>query len=222
MVQLAAKEAATALNILTVAASTRARLLTADELATWVRKYEKLVKRYSGMVKSSLGELDSAQEESGVGGTEIAIIEPTEKWLERFVQWLGSNRTLPGAAHLMELHSDKVVQRQQGHVKQCFSGAFRFLQEQPALLQKLAAIAEEGGGLLGLDGEIVGSWKTHLSAHANDSSDLFSYRTLRNILPVNGGGTHRGGGGAGTTLRRILPLVARFMTEQGHQFKHGG
>jgi len=220
MVHLEGENAETALKVLTVACSPRAIPVNINDLSKWVSRNLKLIKRAKANLNSALHELDVAQQETDTEIGEATLVEPTQTLLEEFVQWLAQNRSLPGAAHLVTLHNDRVVQRQQGHVKQCFSGVFRFLQEYPSWIQKLSDAAEAADGMIAPGGDLLRDWSSHLQTHANASSDLYSYTTLRAELPPSRGGTHRTGGGAGTTLRRVFPLVARFLSQRGHRLKN--
>ncbi|MGO8749158.1 MAG: hypothetical protein ACLQNE_24635, partial [Thermoguttaceae bacterium] len=185
-------------------------------LVAWVAKYKPLAEKAKASFRKNVGKLTEAQKElDNAAGTGSTVGEPTASQLENFVQWLGDNRTLPGAAHLVKLHNDRVIQRQQGHVKQCFSGAFRFLQEYPSWIPRLADATDVG--IFRRGGPLLSDWSSHLQTHANASNDMFSYATLRAELPPSYGGAHRSGGGASTTLKRMLSLVALFMLDRSNR-----
>ena len=57
---------------------------------------------------------------------------------------------------------------------------------------------------------VLEAWFRHLDEHATDTGPIYSYPTLRGILPPSAGGTREGGGGESSTLKRMLPLVARY------------
>jgi hypothetical protein len=218
MVQLDGEDAATALSVLTLASSLRAVPVTTDDLAKWVSRHKKLIKRARANLKKGLRDLDVAQQDTDAAIGERPLLEPTRPILEEFVQWLVRNPGLPGAAQVATHHSEKKIRRQQGHVKQCFSGVFRFLQEHPAWIQPLTAIAGTPDGLRALGASLLTDWSSHLQAHANAHSDFYSYATLRRILTQTCGGLHEGGGGGDATLKRVFPLVARFISERGNRF----
>jgi PLD-like domain len=217
MVQLSGTSAADTKKVLTTAASPGAVLVTTDELAHWISSNGKRIKQAQSQLKQGLRELEIAQRETDEELGERPTTEPTQVLLDEFVEWLANNRGLPAAPHLIKLHEDRVIQRQQGHVKQCFAGAFRFLQEYPTWIQELAQAAQNADGMVTPRGDLLRDWIKHLETHRNASNDLYSYSTLRRELPESRGGTHRGGGGAGTTLKRILPLVARFLSQRPQQ-----
>jgi hypothetical protein len=61
----------------------------------------------------------------------------------------------------------------------------------------------------------VNDWSEHLERHGSDGNSLYSYATLRGILKPNLGGVLQGSGGGGSgTLKRMWPLVARFLIDQ--------
>ena len=140
------------------------------------------------------------------------FLEPTEATLDQFVAWLREHRDLPGAPDLFELHSDKIVQRRQGHVKQCFAGVYRFLQEYPDWIDYLATARTNARGLFEPDASLLKDWTAHLRQHRSDENPLYGYQILRNVLRPNLGGVlNKPGGGASGTLKRMFPLVARFV-----------
>lgn len=214
VVRIDGDSARCALGLLTVACSSRAVAVPLADLTSWVLSNRKLIRKARSDIKKGLRALDSAQAEADSLVGESPLVEPTHELLNEFVQWMGLNRNLPGAVHLLELHKDRVVQRQQGHVKQCFAGAYRFLQEHPSWIQKLTQAAEAGAGMFDPGGALLRDWSFHLQAHATAANELYSYATLRAVLPRSRGGSHRTGGGASATLRRILPLVASFITSR--------
>ena len=100
----------------------------------------------------------------------------------------------------------------QGHVKHCFYGSVRFLSEHKEFVHEIAATP--GSSLYELaKSSVCTYWKDFLSEHANeiDNERRFQFRTLRNYLPLNLGGTCAGGGGGSPTLKRVFPVVARMI-----------
>ena len=100
----------------------------------------------------------------------------------------------------------------QGHVKHCFYGCVRFLSEHREFVDEIAATP--GSSLYDLaNSSICTHWKDFLGDHANEIDDKrrFRFRTLRNYLPLNLGGTCAGGGGGSPTLKRVFPVVARML-----------
>jgi hypothetical protein len=146
---------------------------------------------------------------------------PTPDDLRQFGSWLLLNQELPGATLLYTHYSNpKGGQNRQGHVKQSFAAAYRFLCEQVELRDHLS---NELGGLAAADGVLdIQShamrdlWVHHLQHHANDKGEGWDYSVLRRHLPASLGGARgedgRGDGGGGSgSLQRMLPLLARYM-----------
>ena len=103
-----------------------------------------------------------------------------------------------------------------GHFRQSYAAVSHFLQQCSAHIDSLSS------GLDSLcpedvyqpDGNLLDDWIRHLDDHATKSGQGYDYAVLRGILPPNLGGTRLGGGGGSSTLKRIMPLVARFLVEQ--------
>ena len=87
-----------------------------------------------------------------------------------------------------------------------FFGAFRFLQEYPSWIPRLADATDVG--IFKTRWALLSDWSSHLQTHANASNDMFSYATLRAELPPSYGGAHRSGGGASTTLEANVFLLS--------------
>ena len=60
---------------------------------------------------------------------------------------------------------------------------------------------------------IANAWLEHVDTHATDVGVRYNYSILRGILPPSLGGTRLGGGGGSSTLKRMFPLIARFLQE---------
>jgi hypothetical protein len=217
MVRIDGAEASNALSLLTTASATRATTVTQQQLAKWIHDNAKRVARAKDALNKEYAQLQEGAAKAGAALEPAPIQEPTQALLENFVRWLIANRSLEGASHLVRLHEDHVVQRQQGHVKQCFAAVFRFLQAHPSWIQRLSADAAKAKGIMTPSIDLLRDWTAHLNANRAISSDMYKYATLIAELPPSQGGTHHTGGGAGTTLKRIFPLVARFLSERGTQ-----
>jgi len=101
----------------------------------------------------------------------------------------------------------------QGHVKHCFYGCVRFLSEHKEFVSEIAATPEDSLYDLA-NSSVCTYWRDFLREHANeiDKDRVFWFRTLRIYLPLNLGGTCTGGGGGSSTLKRVLPVVARMLS----------
>ena len=103
-------------------------------------------------------------------------------------------------------------QNLQGHVKHCFYGSVQFLSEHKEFVSEIAATPEDLLYDL-VNSSVCTYWRDFLREHANeiDKDRGFWFRTLRIYLPLNLGGTLTGGAGASSTLKRVLPVVARMI-----------
>ncbi len=100
----------------------------------------------------------------------------------------------------------------QGHVKHCYYGAVRFFSEYPDVVSEIAATPSDS--MFGFTNLVIqANWQDFLRTHASeiDKNRDFSFRTLRVYLPPKLGGICSGGGGGSSTLKRVLPVVARML-----------
>ena len=133
-----------------------------------------------------------------------------------FISWLDARSELPGARVILSRHRNTDHQNLTGHVKQCFFGSVRFFKEHPEFVEAASEALEKlsADGLYAMiDPGLREAWTAHLDTHALDRGESYSYPTLRGILPPSLGGTRQGGGGGISTLKRVLPLVARCVRE---------
>jgi hypothetical protein len=117
---------------------------------------------------------------------------------------------------ILRRHANVDGQNLQGHVKQSFFAAFRFFAEQPSFIPLVASALRrlEDDEMYELDPATEGAWLQHVDEHALDSGDEWSYAILRSVMPPSLGGTRQGGGGGSSTLKRMLPLVAEWVTQR--------
>lgn len=195
------------------------RTITLEQLRTWVELSRPAIEEARRHVIEEPEILSPAQSELdrilNFGGRDSRqITEPTLSDMERFVKWLESDEALAGAAVLYRRHHNLDNQNLQGHFKQGFFASMRFLSEHTELRESLSAALSdlEADDIYPLDVSVPVAelWQEHLDAHATDSNDNYNYATLRTILPPSLGGTRSGGGGGSSTVKRMLPLVARF------------
>lgn len=149
-------------------------------------------------------ELRKALSKSAPAASRVALVE-----LDDFIDYCrkeGTDVTREVLARYEGKHN------LQGHVKHCFYGSVRFLSEHKEFVDEIAATP--GSSLYDLaKSSVCTHWKDFLSQHANeiDNERRFQFRTLRNYLPLNLGGTCAGGGGGSPTLKRVFPVVARML-----------
>jgi len=104
----------------------------------------------------------------------------------------------------------------QGHVKHCYYGAVRFFSEYPDAVSEIASTPTDAMFDF-TNPSIQANWRDFLRKHASeiDKERDFSFRTLRVYLPPKLGGICSGGGGGSSTLKRVLPIVARMIKTSG-------
>lgn len=152
-----------------------------------------------------------------------ALPSPTTRDMEAFGIWLLVNQELPGVALLYDHYKNTSGQQRTGHFKQAFATVYRFLAEHPNIRQQLSTELDDlanDDGILDLQNHaILEHWVKHVQTHASDRGAIWDYSIFRRQQPSSLGGTgdeqprSRGGGGSGT-LQRMLPVLARYMTEK--------
>ncbi len=88
--------------------------------------------------------------------------------------------------------------------------AFEFPQRIERLVRDLDSM-QRSADIYQPDDDLIADWIGHLNDHATDRGAGWDYAVLRGILPPRVGGTRLGGGGGISTLKRMLPLVARYL-----------
>ena len=153
----------------------------------------------------------------GFGSGAGLASEPRLTDLTDFASWLGHHRQLSGAQVLLDRHTNTDGQNLTGHFKQCFFACWRFFGEHPELRNQLSDALDhlQPDDLFQPDEHITEAWVEHVDRHATDAGPGWSYAILRGILPPSVGGTRLRGGGGISTLKRMLPLVARYTIEGG-------
>jgi len=194
------------------------RVITAAALREWIRSSESAVadaRRTAANEPETLAPAQSALDRLlGYGGAaRRAIAEPGLAEMDAFVAWLRAHSRLPGANVLLRRHDNTDHQNLTGHFRQSFFGALRFLRENPQFIQEVSeALGRLHGDRLYEPSDAVArAWIDHLDRRATDSGEHFSYAILRGILPPSLGGTRLGGGGGISTIKRMLPLVSRYL-----------
>jgi hypothetical protein len=141
--------------------------------------------------------------------------EPTRSNMENFVDWLKDHDDLAGADMLLRRYHNVDGHNLTGHFKQCFFASWRFIEENPHLRSELSAALNSlnPDEIYEPDVPILAAWIAHVNAHAMDEGEDYRYPVLRGYLPPGLGGTRTGGGGGSSTIKRMLPLVARYAME---------
>lgn len=220
MVMLNGKSASDVASLIDNRIRPDAKKISIEQLSTWISQHKKSVEDVRKAAESmQAGKLRDAQRNLdkmlGFGKSKSKIKQVTTTDLKLFIEWLKQNRKLAGSEMLIARYENVDGQNLQGHVKQCFFGVLRFLIENTALKNPLASALKtmRNDSVYQLTDEISVAWLKHVDKHATDSGAGYDYAILRGILPPSVGGTRIGGGGGISTLKRMLPLVARYLQE---------
>jgi len=218
MVKLLDTDAEQAWNVFDHQLQSKSRNLAISQLRSWVNAYSNTIKNVRSTRESSeADELENSQKELdillGYGQEAQEITEPRNSDLTDFVTWLRTNSDLSGADVLLARYDNSDNQNLTGHFRQCFFAVVRFQKERTELQRLLSQACDQllPTDLYQLSSEISDAWIEHIDTHATDSGTGYSYSVLRGILPPSLGGTRLGGGGGSSTLKRMLPLVGKFI-----------
>ncbi|MBN2138487.1 MAG: hypothetical protein JW720_11835 [Sedimentisphaerales bacterium] len=149
-------------------------------------------------------ELSKALRKTAPRVTDFPLVE-----IEKFIDFCSEENSVV-SCEIIARHKGK--HSLQGHVKHCFYGSLRFLSEHRDVVGEIARTPEDSLYDLGKS-SVCTEWRDFLRKHANeiDEKRAFRFRTLRVYLPPTYGGICTGGGGGSSTLKRVLPVVARMM-----------
>lgn len=200
------------------------RILPVDEVNRWVARYRDAVleerRRLDEEEPGTLDALGQAQEDLDAlaGGRAIEqrpFREPERELLSDFIDWLEEHPDLAGATKIVERHENRIGDNLTGHVKQSFFASYLLFQYDDARIPEASRLLDglAQDAVPQLDDDLLEAWVEHVESNAGIQSDLFSFPVLRGILPPGLGGTRQGGGGGSSTLKRVLPLVARWLED---------
>jgi hypothetical protein len=99
-----------------------------------------------------------------------------------------------------------------GHIKQNFFGLRQFLIAYPRTMRDLA-MQDPSSYLLHRDRSVQARLKSFVNREATNEED-FKVDTWKTYLPESSGGKPKSGGGTSGNLKRMLPLVARFLADR--------
>ena len=134
--------------------------------------------------------------------------------LDAFISWLRKNRNVLGAKTILSQHDNTEGQNRQGHVSQCFYGSVLFFKENPDSMQNFAdnLKIQTNPDMPKMPNDLKRKWARFLSSNRNVSNHRFDMSVTYNVLPDGWGGCLYGGGGASGSIRRLLPLVAHWIS----------
>ncbi len=221
MVILNAKAANDVISLIESRIRPEARKVSIGELRNWIIRHKELVevvrKETEGLQAGKLRNAQRSLDKMLRFGRSKSRIKPVkENDLRTFIRWLKKNKQLAGSQVIIARYENIDGQNLQGHVKQCFFGSLRFLMENPRLRSSLSMALNtlQKDEVYQLTEQISVAWLKHVDRHAIDAGDGYDYAILRGILPLSVGGTRTGGGGGISTLKRMLPLIARYLQER--------
>jgi hypothetical protein len=178
------------------------RLLELQELADFVTKNRDGVKKARAKLRS----------------TQRSIL-PAEDLLPRsvarparlgdfcdFVRWLDGHR---GAAHRLIARRARGEGQLSGHIRRNFFGLRQFFIAHPTEMQD-ALRQDPRNYALHQDPSMQDALRSFVLREAVDE-DAFSVGTWRTYLPQSAGGKPKTGGGTSGNLKRMIPLVARYL-----------
>lgn len=218
MLELTEDETLAATKLIHEEAERSGRPLTLDLLDEWVSTHAARIAQQRETAADSQDLVEAQRELDRVLGYGQSSVKPGEiADIDDFGEWLTANRKLAGASVLHDRYSNVGYQNLTGHFRQCYYAACRFLWEYDEHIGSLAAALTSMGvaDIFQPSLTLLENWVRHLDDHATSRTDDYDYAVLRGILPPNLGGTRIGGGGGSSTLKRMLPLVARFIQERG-------
>lgn len=219
MVRMRGEDASAALDAV-LAATAAGKELALTDLATWIEDARPRIldaRRATADVSVELAPAQASLDRLlGYGATTRPLPELPGARFDNFVAWLRRHAELAGATTIIRRHDNPDGQNLQGHVRQSFFAVHQFLTEHPELVASLRMDLARLGpdDIYPVDPRVGNVWLDHLDEHATEYGDGWSYPILRGIMPPALGGTRQGGGGGSSTLKRMLPLVAQFLSDE--------
>lgn len=216
MVRLGAEEVGKAHTIIQQEVERYGRHLSAEDLRTWVNSNSSRIKQLQSAEDVEAEQLADMQRSLdtilGWGNHTRSRSSFTRSDLSQFVTWLEEHPGLPGATVLLSRYLNADGQNLTGHFRQSFFGVAHFISEHSLFVGTLSHELEslKQADVFQPQGNLLSAWVEHMDLHSTDQGENYDYAVLRGILPPNLGGTRQGGGGGSSTLKRMLPLVARF------------
>lgn len=217
MMELEIEEANTADLLIEEEAQNHGVPLDLTAFRQWIEKHRGPIMelRRKESEAEDLSEIQRALDDMlGYGKTIAPPVDVPE--IEDFVSWLMSRKSLAGASVLLDRRFNWSGQNLTGHFRQSYFAVARFLRQYDDHISPLAVRLDSLGpqDIFQPGGTLVADWTHHLNEHATEYGPGYDYAILRGILPPSLGGTRLGGGGGSSTLKRMMPLVARFLVEQ--------
>ena len=221
MVRLSPEEAEFAYGIIYSEISENGKELSIRRLYDWVSQFEKQIIHSRPIEDEEAEMLAEMQRELdcilGYGYQKVIPWDHRYPLVEDYVAWLEHHRELPGAEVLLDRYHNTSRLNLTGHFKQSYYGVYRFLCEHNEYIQPLSKVLSNmcSDHIFQPNDDVLRAWIAFLNNHALERGERYDFAILRGILPPSLGGTRLGGGGGSSTLKRMLPLVARFIEDRG-------
>jgi hypothetical protein len=175
------------------------RLVTIEQLEIYVQKYAEEVRVARKLLPKRLSTEDKLPR----------IRLPRSPRLGEYTTFLGwLKRRNDSAAQLIHARAEGQGNLS-GHIRRNFFGIRQFLVAYPRTMRDLA-MQDPSKYHLHTDTAVQARLKSFVNLEAADEED-FKVDTWRTYLPMSSGGKPKSGGGTIGNLKRMLPLVARFL-----------
>ncbi len=223
-VRFRGEEAAAAVRAVESLCEPDLRSMSLEQLRTWVDRHRPTIETVRDAIVKEEDPLASVQEDLedilDAGDAESREVgEPEFSERDEFASWLSRNTGLAGAETLWHHYTNVRGENLTGHFKQFFFASRRFFNEHRELLEpvseQLRYLAPDDIYQMDEPSSLEEKWYEHVQAHATVSTSYYNYSFLRRNLPEYLGGVVTSGGAGSGALKRMLPLVARYMLETG-------
>lgn len=191
-----------------------------EEFSNWVSTSGPIIENLRKKPDDSPDELSEIQrslDELFVPPAENPVNPQDYQSMDAFVEWLSRFEYLPGAKMLLARHFNTDGNNLTGHFKQCYFGVLMFLDRNLEIVyylaEELKTIKEDK--IYQPSDDILDKWIEYFENHSSLRGDNYNFSVLRGYLPSSFGGTCYGGGGGISTFKRMLPLVAKYLSEVG-------
>jgi hypothetical protein len=218
MVRFEEDEAKSAIAAFKKAAKDNINIVDVNKLIDWVntgKQYLYDIRQSRKTDEIKLRKIQSKLDKILIESTpnSVGYLRGNRKNISAFTKWLKTNKKLAGAKVLLTRCDNTDGQNLTGHFKQCYFGVTNFLLESPSLIKSLSSVLDnmDINEIYQPAPKVMRAWLRHMGKHASELNNDFSYVTLANILPSEFGGNCVGGGGGIGTLKRMIPLVSKFM-----------
>jgi HKD family nuclease len=219
VVRFEGEEALSAINVIEESIAPRLQPLNIESFREWIQRFEPTILQIRARPDDSAEDLQEAQrsldEILGYGHAAQENRQIDEFSHHDFGEWLDHHPELPGAEMLSDRYHNTSGQNLTGHFKQSFYAVLGFLFDHGEytniLVEELAQL--DPGSVYQVNPDVLDSWLEYFNNHATQVGTNYNFAVLRGYLPPSVGGTRHGGGGGISTFKRMLPLCAKYLSE---------